>query len=104
MCSAWFVLLANGASSYIVLREVLHVFPLIRLAQEMYGVCYAGVACEWMIVRTALNPSDSGRSVIKSIATIWKGPEWGLVVIGCNGAFRCVVCGLFCWQMVHPRT
>jgi hypothetical protein len=40
-----------------------------------------------MIMSMALKPLDLGKSVIKSIATIWKGPEWGSGVIGCNGAF-----------------
>ena len=30
---------------------------------------------------TVLKPFESGRSVIISIATIWKGPEWGSVTI-----------------------
>ena len=48
--SAWFILLASGTSPYIAFGEILHVFSLIGLAQEMYGIRYAWVTCEWMIV------------------------------------------------------
>ena len=41
MSGAWFVLLANGASSYVAFCEVSHVFSLIGLAQEVYGIRYA---------------------------------------------------------------
>ena len=50
MRGMWFVLLAGSASLYIVLCEVLHVFSLISLAEEVYGVCYAWVTCEWVVV------------------------------------------------------
>ena len=50
----------------------------------------------WLIiVSTALELSDLGKSMIRSMAIIWKGLEWGSGVIDCNGAFQCVMCGLF---------
>jgi hypothetical protein len=60
------------------------------------GINFAALEQPWsMIVSMALKPFDSGRSVIRSMATIWKGPEWGSGVIGCNRVFQCVVRGLF---------
>ena len=62
----------------------------------MQGINFVALEQLWlMIMSMALKLFDSGKSVIRSIATIWKGPEWGLGVIGCNGAFWCVVHGLF---------
>ena len=46
----WFVLLAGSASPYVVLCEVLHIFSLISLAEEVYGVRYAWVTREWVVV------------------------------------------------------
>ena len=66
------------------------------------GINFAAFEQPWsIIVSMALKPFDSGRSVIRSMATIWKGPEWGSGVIGCNGAFWWVVRGLFSWQTAH---
>ena len=48
--SAWFILLADGASPYIAFCEVLHVFSLVGLAEEMYSIRYAWVTCEGMVV------------------------------------------------------
>ena len=71
----------------------------------LHGMNLATFKHPWsIIVSTALKPLDSGRSVIKSMATIWKGPEWRSIVIGWSGAFWCVVCGLFCWHVAQPRT
>ena len=50
MCGTRFVLLANWASSYIVFCEVLHVFPLVGLAEKVYGVRYAWMTCEGMVM------------------------------------------------------
>jgi hypothetical protein len=69
------------------------------------GINFVALEQLWsMIVSTALKLFDSGKSVIKSMATSWKGPDWGSVVIGCNGAFQCVICSLFSWQVAHLRT
>ena len=35
MCGAWFILLAGRAPSYIVFREVFHVFTLVGLAEKV---------------------------------------------------------------------
>ena len=52
------------------------------------GINFMAFEQPWLIiVSMALKPFDLGKSVIRSIATIWKGPEWGSGVIGCNGAF-----------------
>ena len=54
----------------------------------MQGMNFMAFEQLWlMIISTALKPFDSGKSMIRSIATIWKGPEWGL----CYGS-RLVVC------------
>ena len=39
------------------------------------------------IVRMALVPSNGGRSVIRSMAIVWKGPFIGSTGMGCSGAF-----------------
>ena len=36
--SAWFILLAGGASLHVVLCEVFHVFSLIGSSEEVYGI------------------------------------------------------------------
>ena len=54
-----------------------------------------------MIISMVLKLFDSGKSMIRSIATIWKGPEWGSGVISCSRAFQCVVHDLFSWQVAH---
>ena len=46
----WFILLAGGTSSDVVFCEALHVFSLVRLAEEVYSVGYAWVACEGMVM------------------------------------------------------
>ena len=50
MCGSWFILLTGCTSSYVVFRKVLHVFPLVSLAEEVYGVRYAWVTCEGVVV------------------------------------------------------
>ena len=69
------------------------------------GMNFIALKQPWLIIMsTALKPFDSGRSVIKFIATIWKGPEWGLGVISCSGAFQYVMHSLFFWQVTHLQT
>ena len=50
MRSAWFVLLAGCAPSYVVFCEFLHVSPLIGLAEEVYRVRYAWVSGKGVVV------------------------------------------------------
>ena len=50
MCGAWFVLLTSCASSYVVFCEVFHILPLVSLTKEVYGVRYAWVTGERMVV------------------------------------------------------
>ena len=50
MSSTRFSLLTGRASSYVILCEVLHVFSLIGLTEEVYGVCYSWVTREWVVV------------------------------------------------------
>ena len=56
-----------------------------------------------IIVRMVLKPFDLGRLVIRSMATTWKGPWWGLTGIVWSGACQCMVQGLFSWQVVQLR-
>ena len=49
---------------------------------------FAALEHPWStIVKMALEPSNSGKLVIKSMATTWNDPYEGLTGIGCNGAF-----------------
>ena len=50
MRGAQFVLLTNCASSYIAFCEVLHVFSLVGLTEKVYGVRYAQMTCERVVV------------------------------------------------------
>ena len=62
----------------------------------MQGINFAAFEQPWsMIVRMALKPFDSGKLVIRSMATTWKGPWWGSTGIVCNSVCWCVVWGLF---------
>ena len=50
MSGVWFILLADGTSSYVVFCEILHIFSLIGLAKEVYGIRYAWVTCERVVM------------------------------------------------------
>ena len=50
MSGAWFILLTCGASLNIFFGKVFHLFPLIGLTKEMYGVGNTGMSCEGMVV------------------------------------------------------
>ena len=50
MCGVRFVLLANHTSSYIIFCEILHIFSLVGLAEEVYGICYSWVTRERVVV------------------------------------------------------
>ena len=68
----------------------------------VHGINFVAFEQLWsIIVSTALKPFNLGRSMIKSIAIIWKGPEWGSGMIGCRGVFWCIMHGLFSWQVAH---
>ena len=44
------VLLADCTSLYVIFCEVLHVFSLVGLTEEVYGVRYTWVTCERMVM------------------------------------------------------
>ena len=50
VCGAWFVLLAGCAPSYVIFCEVFHVFSLVGLTEKVYGIRYAWVACEGVVM------------------------------------------------------
>jgi hypothetical protein len=50
VCGARFVLLTCCTASYVLFCEFFHFFPLVSLAEEVYGVCDTRVSREGMIV------------------------------------------------------
>ena len=69
------------------------------------GMNLAAFEQPWlMMVSMVLKPFDLGRLVIRSMATTWKGPWWGLTGIICSGVCQCVVHSLFSWHVVHLWT
>ena len=57
-----------------------------------------------MMVRIELNPSDWGRSVIRSIDTYWKGPSLTVVSKCFRGALLQWRLVLDSWHLAHPFT
>ena len=50
MHGAWLVLLACGTSLDVLFGEIFHLFSLIGLTKEVYGVGNPGVSGEGMVV------------------------------------------------------
>ena len=50
VCGAQFVLLTHCTASYVFFRELLHFFPLVSLAKEMYGIRDTGMSHEGVIM------------------------------------------------------
>jgi hypothetical protein len=57
-----------------------------------------------MMVKMESKPSDTGRSVIRSMATVSNGVALVAGVIGKGGAFGCTVFTLLLWQVAQPLT
>ena len=69
----------------------------------LQGIKIAALEQSWLvIVRIVLYPSDTGRSVIKSIAIVWKGSGFGSLVIGKIAGLLGFVLVFVIWQVAHP--
>ena len=71
----------------------------------LHGRKIAALLQSWSTtVRIESNPSEFGKSVMRSMLMCWNGAAFCSVGMGCMGAFGLAVFGLLLWHTAHPLT